>query len=62
MLKLDRHDQTLVAAVQAEMSKAIGAAHNPVAVARRIGVLATATVIKGETPQFVGIRSKQYAR
>ena len=47
MLKLDRHDQTLVAAVQAEMSKAIGAAHNPVAVARRIGVLATANRNKG---------------
>jgi len=47
MLKLDSHDQTLVAAVQAEMSMAIGAAHNAVAVAKRISVLATANRNKG---------------
>jgi hypothetical protein len=47
MLTLDTHDQVLVAAVQAEMAKAIGAAHNPVAVAKRISVVATGYRNKG---------------
>jgi hypothetical protein len=46
-LKLDDHDQALVAATQAEMLRAIKAAHNPVAVAKRINVLATGYRNKG---------------
>jgi hypothetical protein len=41
MLKFDPHDQAIVAAVQAAMEKAISTAHVPVAVAKRISVLAT---------------------
>lgn len=40
-LILDEHDQALVGAAQTEMVRAIGTAHNPVAVAKRINVLAT---------------------
>jgi hypothetical protein len=39
-LKLDAHDQGLVATVQAAMEKAILTAHNPVTVAKRISGLA----------------------
>jgi hypothetical protein len=39
-LKLDAHDEAIVATVQAEMKKAILTAHGPVAVAKRIGALA----------------------
>jgi|SRR5580700_893803 hypothetical protein len=46
-LKLDEHDQALVAAAQGEMLRAIGAAHNPIAVAKRINVLATGYRNKG---------------
>jgi 3-deoxy-D-manno-octulosonate 8-phosphate phosphatase KdsC-like HAD superfamily phosphatase len=38
-LKLDAHDEAIVATVQAEMKKAILTAHGPVAVAKRIGAL-----------------------
>ena len=41
-LNLDTHDQLLVATVQKAISEAIAGAHMPVAVARRISVLATA--------------------
>ncbi len=47
MLKLDPHDQTLVAAAQTEIIRAINAAHNPIAVAKRIAVLATGHRNKG---------------
>lgn len=40
-LKLDDHDGALAAAAQVEMLRAIEAAHNPIAVAKRINVLAT---------------------
>jgi hypothetical protein len=40
-LKLDPHDQALVATVRSAMMKAISTAHMPVAVAKRISVLAT---------------------
>ena len=46
-LKLDAHDQALVATVQAAMKEAISTAHTPVAVAKRIGVLATALRNRG---------------
>jgi hypothetical protein len=46
-LKLDAHDQALVATVQAAMRGAISTAHTPVAVAKRIGVLATALRNRG---------------
>jgi hypothetical protein len=46
-VKLDTHDQALVAAAQDEMARAIGAAHNPEAVAKRINVLATGHRNKG---------------
>jgi hypothetical protein len=39
-VKLDAHDEAIVATVQAEMKKAILTAHGPVAVAKRIGALA----------------------
>jgi hypothetical protein len=46
-LKIDDHDQTLVAAAQAGMVRAIEAANNPIAVAKRINVLATGYRNKG---------------
>jgi hypothetical protein len=46
-LKLDDHDQALVAAAEAEMLRAIASAHNPIAVAKRINVLATKYRNKG---------------
>ena len=46
-LKLDDHDQALVAAAQAGMVRAIEAARNPIAVAKRINVLATGYRNKG---------------
>jgi len=47
MLKLNDHDKGLVASAQAEMLRAIEAAHNPVAVAKRINVIATGCRNKG---------------
>ena len=41
-LKLDTHDQLLVAVVRKAMMEAIANAHTPVAVAKRISVVATA--------------------
>jgi hypothetical protein len=46
-LTLDAHDQAIVATVQAEMRKAISTAHNRVALARRISVLATSARNRG---------------
>jgi hypothetical protein len=46
-LKLDAHDQALVATIQAAMTGAISTAHTPVAVAKRISVLATALRNRG---------------
>ena len=46
-LNLDEHDQALVAAVQAAMQTALTDAHMPIAVAKRISVLATAQRNKG---------------
>jgi hypothetical protein len=46
-LKLDAHDQALVATVQAAMQEAISKAHMPVGVAKRISVLATAQRNRG---------------
>ena len=48
-LKLDDHDTDLVAAVDAALRKAIFDAHAPVAVAKRISVLATAQRNKGRS-------------
>jgi hypothetical protein len=46
-LKLDEHDQALVATAREAMLKAISTAHAPVAVAKRISVLATAQRNRG---------------
>lgn len=46
-LKLDMHDQAIVAAVREVMMKAISTAHMPIAVAKRISVLATAQRNRG---------------
>lgn len=59
-LKLDAHDQAIVATVQAAMRKAISTAHCRVAVARRISVLATSQRNRGrdaarKTHPFKGI-------
>jgi hypothetical protein len=46
-LKLDTHDQALVAILQAAMKDAISKAHMPAGVAKRISVLATALRNRG---------------
>ncbi len=47
MLQLDEHDKTLVDAVRAVMDRALLTAHVPVAVAKRISVLAAARRNRG---------------
>ena len=46
-LNLDDHDQAIVSLVRSAMARAISDAHAPIAVAKRISVLATAQRNKG---------------
>ncbi|OGF25748.1 hypothetical protein A2303_07170 [Candidatus Falkowbacteria bacterium RIFOXYB2_FULL_47_14] len=46
-LKLDQHDKGLTECIQGQIKEAIVSAHNPVAVAKRIGVIATKHRNKG---------------